>query len=42
MSTSPLAGIEVELAKLTPEVLEAYKDDVETIESAFGEEELVL
>ena len=42
MSTSPLAGIEVELAKLPPAVLEAYKEAVETIEAAFGEEELVL
>ena len=42
MSTSPLAGIEAELAKLPPAVLEAYKEAVETIESAFGEEELVL
>ena len=42
MSTSPLAGIETELAKLPPAVLEAYKEAVESIESAFGEEELVL
>jgi nitric oxide reductase activation protein len=42
LSTSPLAGIEVELAKLPPAVLEAYKEAVESIESAFGEEELVL
>ena len=42
MSTSPLAGIEVELAKLPPAVLEAYQEAVETIEAAFGEEELVL
>ena len=42
MSTSPLAGIETELAKLPTAVLEAYKEAVESIESAFGEEELIL
>ena len=42
MSTSPLAGIETELAKLPPAVLEAYREAVESIESTFGEEELLL
>ena len=42
MSTSPLAGIETELAKLPPAVLEAYREASEPIKSAFGEEELSL
>ena len=42
MSTSPLAGIETELAKLPPAVLEAYQEASESIKSAFGEEELSL
>jgi len=42
LSTSPLADIETELAKLPPAVLEAYREAAEPIRSAFGEEELIL
>ena len=42
MSTSPLGEIEKELAKLPQAVHDAYREALPSVESAFGEEELVL
>ena len=42
MSMGPLTEIEKELAKLPPPVLEAYQEASPSLESAFGQDELVL
>ena len=42
MTTAPLTEIEKELAKLPPAVMEAYQEATPSLESAFGQEELVL
>ena len=42
MSNAPFDEIEVELAKLPPAVLDAYREAVEAMESSFSSEELAL
>ena len=42
MTTGPLTDVEKELAKLPPAVMEAYHEAAPALESAYGQEELVL